>query len=202
MSDEPSAYDRFRERYEEGRVPWADPLPPPEIMALAAELSPGRGLDLGCGFGRATIYLAYRGWRMDGVDFIPQAIAIAQQRAETAGVAGRARFHAASAAALDFLVPPFDLVIDIGCMHSFSDELLRPYGAELARLLLPGGRYVLFAHLRDKDAAGDDGPRGIPEATILSLLGRDFALERVERGTTQVEDKPPWDSGWFWFRRV
>ena len=91
MSDEPSAYDRFRERYEEGRVPWDDPLPPPEIMALAAELSPGRGLDLGCGFGRATIYLAYRGWRMDGVDFIPQAIAIAQQRAETAGVAGRAR---------------------------------------------------------------------------------------------------------------
>ncbi len=201
MSDEPTAYDRFRERYAEGRVPWDDPLPPPEIMALADALAPGRGLDLGCGFGRAAIYLAQHGWRMDGVDFVPQAIAVARRRARAANVAGRARFHVASAAALPFLAPPYDLAIDIGCMHSFTEEMLTGYRAELVRLLPPGASYVLFAHLRGDDEPGDDGPRGIPEATILSLLERDFVAERIERGTTQVEDKPPWNSGWFWFRR-
>lgn len=202
MKEEPSAYDRFRERYDEGRVPWDDPLPPPEIMALADTLTPGRGLDLGCGYGRAAIYLAQRGWSMDGVDFVPQAIAVARQRARAAGVADRARFHVASAAALPFLAPPYELALDIGCMHSFSEELLLGYRAEVVRLLPPGASYVLFAHLRGDDEAGDDGPRGIPEATLLNLLGGDFILERVERGTTQVEDKPPWNSGWFWFRRA
>lgn len=202
MSDETTAYDRFRERYEEGHVPWDDPLPPPEIIALAEELAPGQGLDLGCGYGRAAIFLAQRGWTMDGVDFIPQAITEARQRARAAGVAGRARFHVASAAALAFLAPPYDLAIDIGCMHSFGEELLAGYRAELARLLSPGGRYVLFAHLRGDEGAGEDAPRGIPEATIMSLMELDFVLERVERGTTQVEDKPAWNSAWFWFRRV
>ena len=202
MKEEPSAYDRFRERYDEGRVPWDDPLPPPEIMALADTLPPGRGLDLGCGYGRAAIYLAQRGWSMDGVDFVPQAIAVARQRARAAGVADRARFHVALAAALPFLAPPYELALDIGCMHSFSEELLLGYRAEVARLLPPGASYVLFAHLRGDDEAGDDGPRGIPEATLLNLMGGDFILEHVERGTTQVEDKPPWNSGWFWFRRA
>lgn len=201
MSEPPSAYDRFRERYAEGCVPWDDPLPPPEIMALADELAPGRGLDLGCGYGRAAIYLARCGWTMDGVDFVPQAIAVARQRARAAGVARRATFHVASAAVLDFLTPPYDLAIDIGCMHSFTAEMLAGYRAELVGLLPHGARYVLFAHLRS-DEEGDDAPRGIPESTILGLLGRDFVLQRVERGTTQVEDKPPWNSGWFWFRRV
>lgn len=201
MSDLSSAYDRFAERYEAGRVPWDDPLPPPEIMALADGLAPGRGLDLGCGYGRAAIYLAQRGWTMDGVDFVPQAIDEARQRARAAGVAERARFHVASAAALSFLAPPYDLAIDIGCMHSFTGELLDGYRGELLRLLPPGGRYVLFAHLRGDGEEGADGPRGIPEVTLMSLLERDFVLERVARGTTQVEDKPPWNSGWFWFRR-
>jgi len=33
---------------------------------------------LGCGPGRASIYLARRGWQVDGVDFIPDAIELAR----------------------------------------------------------------------------------------------------------------------------
>ena len=42
-----------------------------------------RILDLGCGPGRASIYLARLGWQVDGVDFVPQAIATARQRARS-----------------------------------------------------------------------------------------------------------------------
>ncbi len=48
-----------------GQVPWDRALPPPEVIALAAELPPGRALDLGCGYGRASIYLAQHGCRCD-----------------------------------------------------------------------------------------------------------------------------------------
>ena len=207
MSDSDDTLTRFQERYEEGRVPWDDPLPPPEIIELAGALPPGRALDAGCGYGRAAIYLAERGWEAVGIDFVPAAIEEARRRAVMAGVegeaggAGRAEFYVASAAALPFLTPPFDLVIDIGCMHSFSDEMLLAYRGELVRLLRPGGLVVLFAHLGDETAEVNDGPRGIPETTIHALFEGLFTLERVERGVTQVEDRPPWNSGWFWFRR-
>jgi SAM-dependent methyltransferase len=202
MINPTSAFDRFLSRYQDGRVPWDDPTPPPEIEALAMTHPPGRVLDLGCGYGRAAIFLARHGWMADGVDFIPQAIGEAKRRAAAAGVGERARFYVASAAALGFLRPPYDLAIDVGCMHSFSDETLRAYHAELVRLLRPGGLYLLFANLREGEPDdADDGPRGIEESTILSLLAGDFVLERVERGMTQVEDRPPWKSGWFWFVR-
>ncbi len=202
MTEKPDPYDRFLERYEMGQVPWDDERPPPEIEALAAELPAGRALDLGCGYGRAAIHLAQRGWSVDGVDFIAPAIDVARERAAAVGVGHLARFHVASAAALGFLEPPYDLAIDVGCMHSFTEELLRGYRRELARLLRPGGLYVLFAHLRRAGEPIEDGPSGIPESQIMALLEGFFALERVEYGTTQVEDRPAWDSGWFWFRRV
>ncbi len=200
--DDINHQQRFAERYEQGRVPWDDPTPPPEIVALAGAAPPGRALDVGCGFGRAVIYLAERGWSAVGVDFVPQAIVEARRRAAAAGVADRAAFHVAAATDLAFLTPPFDLVIDVGCMHSFTEEMLAAYRDELVRLLRPGGQYVLFAHLRDaSEPERDDGPRGIAEAAIHDLLGEAFHLERAEHGVTQVEDRPPWRSGWFWFRK-
>lgn len=203
MIEKLDPYARFLERYEAGRVPWDYPLPPPEVESLAATLPAGRALDLGCGYGRVAIYLARRGWSVDAIDFIPQAIDVARKRAREEGVAEMAHFHVGSAAALGFLEPPYDLAIDIGCMHSFTEELLRGYHRELIRLLKTNGHYVLFAHLRDQnDKVEDDSPSGIPEAVIMDLMREGFVLERIEHGVTQVEDRPAWNSGWFWFRRI
>jgi SAM-dependent methyltransferase len=94
---------KFRERYRTGDVPWDHEQPPPEVIALAEELAPGQALDLGCGYGRASIYLAQRGWTVVGVDFIPEAIDGARARAGAAGVSDRVDFYVASVTRLDFL---------------------------------------------------------------------------------------------------
>ena len=104
----------MQQRYRAHDVPWDQPLPPPEIIALADELPPGKALDLGCGPGRTSIYLAQRGWQCDGIDFVPEAIALAQERAAQAGVADHARFTVGSVTHLEGMAPPYDLAIDIG----------------------------------------------------------------------------------------
>ncbi|MCB8984545.1 MAG: class I SAM-dependent methyltransferase [Ardenticatenaceae bacterium] len=196
---EDDVYQNLKTRYEEGRVPWDDELPPPEVIEMAARLSPGRALDLGCGYGRSSIYLARRDWTVDGVDFIPLAIARALARAEQAGVGDLASFHLGKVTNLRFLSGPYDWALDVGCMHALDDAGLRQYRDEVYRLLRPGGLYMLFAHLR---AEGIDVPgRGVFEETVHDLFGRSFTLEREVRGTTQVEGRPPFPSAWFWFRR-
>jgi SAM-dependent methyltransferase len=192
-------FSQLSSRYEEGRVPWDDPLPPPEVIETTAKLPPGRVLDLGCGYGRASIYLARHHWRVDGVDFIDRAIAEASSRAESAGVSAAVHFHIGQVTDLGFLSGPYDLALDVGCMHSLDDDGLRRYRDSLLRLLRPDGLYLLFAHLRD-DTAEVPG-RGVYEQTIYTIFGPQFTLETVRHGRTQVEDKPAWASAWFWFRR-
>jgi cyclopropane fatty-acyl-phospholipid synthase-like methyltransferase len=200
MSEE-SRLQRFKDRYASGTIPWDDDLPPPELIALVDRQMAGRALDLGCGFGRTSIYLARHGWQVDGVDFVPAAIQEARQRAETAGVAQRTQFHIADVSKLDFLKGPYDLAIDIGCMHTFTAAELVSYRDGLYHLLADGATYLLFAHLRDdEDEIDPEEPRWIADEDLLALFAEGFILEHAEYGVTQVEDKPPWRSAWFTYR--
>jgi len=160
-------------------------------------------LDLGCGYGRTAIYLARQGWEVDGIDFVPLAIAEARSRARRAGlINNKVQFHNASVADLHFLQAPYDLAVDIGCLHALGPEDQAGYEASLKRLLRPGAWYLLFARLQDEEAVEDpDGPRGIAEETVRRLFSENFLLQKDTPGWTEVEDGPAWKSGWFWFRR-
>ena len=56
------------------------------LVTLAEGRPPGRALDLGCGTGQNSIWLATRGWDVTGIDIVPKAIAVARARAAEAGV--------------------------------------------------------------------------------------------------------------------
>ena len=194
------AYEGFLARYESGELPWDDTLPPPEVLAMAETLPPGRALDVGCGYGRTAIYLSKKGWEAVGVDYVPQAIEIARQRAAEQDASPT--FYNESVIDMPFLTGPFDLAVDIGCMHAFSDEERARYVSELGRLLGPKAVYMLYVHLKDEDAENPPGRnRPTPEG-LRSLLAPYFALKRLEFGQTEVEDKDVWSSGWFWFERL
>lgn len=192
-------FEKFQSRYESGEVPWDHELPPPELIALAEELPPGRVLDMGCGYGRTCIYLAQRGWLADGIDFVPLAIEEAKRRAVRTAVSQHIIFLHGSVTSIPYENERYDLIVDVGCMHALSDEELVQYRGEVERLLREDGRYLLFAHVRD-DGDDSDESKGVPEAAIRTLFAN-FTLEHVEYGTTQVEDKPPWNSAWFWYRK-
>ena len=193
------SFERFVERYEAGEVPWDDALPPPEVQALAETLSPGRALDLGCGYGRTAIYLAQNGWQVDAVDFVPQAIKEAKRRAAAQGVAEQIRFHVGSVAEMDFANGRYDLAVDIGCLHSLSPPLQIAYRDELLRVLRSGADYLLFARLHSPDDDPTDGPSGLDESVLLELLAP-LHLQKSQLGVTEGEDYR-WRSGWFWYLR-
>ncbi len=190
----------MQQRYRAHDVPWDQPLPPPEIIALAEALPPGKALDLGCGPGRTSLYLAQRGWRCDGIDFVPEAIALAQERAAQANLTERVRFTVGSVTNLEGMEPPYDLAIDIGCMHNLRGADLDAYAAEVTRMVHSGGLYVLFAHLA-ADGAADTERHGLTDQTIRALFAPTFTLERAEPGQTTVGEMT-WASSWYWFRRA
>lgn len=72
--------------YAEGRVD--SPLDP-MILELAPTLPVGSFLDLGCGAGQNSIWLAQRGWTATGVDIAPSAIRLAVEAADEVAVSAR-----------------------------------------------------------------------------------------------------------------
>jgi len=195
-----SHFDRLLEFYQAGPVPWDKADPPPEVLAFAPTLPVGRALDLGCGLGRASLYLARLGWQVDGVDFIPQAITEATNRARQAGL-DNVHFHLGSVTQLDFLHGPYNFALDVGCAHSFTPDELQAYHRELLRLLEPGASYLLFAHLNSTELEPETR-RWLEEADLRRIFAEGFVLERVEYGQTQVGDQSPWRSAWFWYKRI
>jgi SAM-dependent methyltransferase len=185
----------FDLQYVLGQTPWDTEMTPPEVVALVegGSLPTGHALDLGCGTGTNCVYLARRGWQAAGVDFSAVAIRRARRRARRAGV--NCLFYQADVTDLSFLGDPFDLVLDIGCLHSISPEKWGWYAAEVARLVRPGGLYMLYAFV---PRPGQPGPRGISLEELHRLFGFAFGVERQEGGDDPTG--PP--SAWYWLRKI
>ena len=192
--------EQMRARYASGeRLPWDDTLPPPEVVMLLDKRSPGRALDLGCGFGRASIYMAQRGWVVDGVDFVAEAIVEARRRADSAGVAPS--FYRGDVTRLDFLSGGYAFAVDVGCAHVLNSAELTRYVAGLTRLLTSGADYLLYARLQESDTAQTDNiASGLDEQTLLDLFEPTFQLVEIKYGE-RLDFHAPWKSAWLHFIR-
>src|SRR4029079_9412675 len=60
----------------------------PAVEGPAAR-PPGRAVDVACGTGTDSVYLARHGWAVTAVDQVPRALALARRRTAAAGVAVR-----------------------------------------------------------------------------------------------------------------
>lgn len=56
------------------------------VAEIAARLAPGRAVDLGCGIGQNSIWLARQGWEVTAVDIATNAVAGTRDAASAAGV--------------------------------------------------------------------------------------------------------------------
>jgi len=112
-------------------------------------------------------FLAGRGCKVIGIDFLDVPIQRAQRKAAERGV--QATFFVKDALTLKDWTERFDNVIDSGLFHVFSDEDRLRYVEGLATVLKPGGRLFLICF--SDEEPGTQGPRRVSKKANTSLIG-------------------------------
>ncbi len=177
------------------RRPPVPEFPDEEMVAftdhLWRKLAPGeRVLDVGCGRGRNTFYLARAGFEVDGVDVSRLALSIACARSRDWGFP--ASYQAANLLRLPFADESFAAAV---CVHVLpyhrKGDLCRGM-QELRRVLRPGG-YLYFDLFGKEDIAFGGGqpiepgtffnPHGLPlhfsDRMEIDEISEGFHLERI-----------------------
>lgn len=100
-----------------------------------------RVLEIGCGAGFMTVALAQRGFMVDAVDHSSAMIELTQSHAKQKGMDERIHAAIEDAQELPFDDCSFDLIVSLGVIAWLPD--LRKALTEIARVLMPGGYFVL-----------------------------------------------------------
>jgi SAM-dependent methyltransferase len=142
--------------YRLGLAVWRRPTPPPDLVELIEGSSPlpaGRALDLGCGTGTDTIYLAAHGWEVTGIDAVNKALDVARRDATAAGVTPR--FVHGDVTRLQELGigNGYNLLLDFGCFHTLPEDRRAAYVASVSGAAASDATLMLFGFRRPPKAA-------------------------------------------------
>ncbi|WP_411114560.1 class I SAM-dependent methyltransferase [Streptomyces sp. 029-5] len=135
--------EQFWERHYRTRRAW-DARVNPLLAETAAPLRPGTALDLGCGAGGDTIWLAQQGWYVTAVDISATALERIRGRADDLGVADRVATEQHDLAR-SFPAGEFDLV-SAQYFHTPFPLLRGQVLRRAARALRPGGLLLIVDH--------------------------------------------------------
>ena len=160
--------------------------PDEELVELVGPLEPGTALDLGCGTGRNSIWLAARGWRVTGVDASLVGLDHLRERADELGLAAPTTIEA-DLTTFEAPAQTFDLVV-LANIHLDPNER-DAFFVRAKRALRPGGHlYVIGHHLDALGLSGPPDPARLYTEEILRDAFGDLTIERLERLERRLED--------------
>ncbi len=165
------------------------PAPPSLCVRRAVELfsqyCKRRVLDLACGAGRETVYLAAHGLLTIGVDAAQSGLALAMRRTTDER---RSLYSCADARRLPFPDSSFDGVYCFGLFHEFVNETrqadTQSIISEIKRVLAPSGLLVLAV-------LSGDHEKGLPHVYMYS----EEEFDELGRGFRVVEKREYVDAG-------
>jgi ubiquinone/menaquinone biosynthesis C-methylase UbiE len=165
----------FKTFYRLGFVPW-DGHPLPHNLRGLIEgdqaLTPGTALDIGCGTGDNSIYLAKHGWRATGVDFVAKALEKARAKAAADGVAVTFAQADVTRLSSEGVGKGFDLIVDTGCLHGMSPQDRDAYVREVTTVAAPDARLLLIEFV----PGATYGVPGIQPDDVTRLFATDWTL--------------------------
>ncbi len=191
----------FRIFYRIGFTPW-DGHPLAQRLRDLVEgtndtpaLPAGSALDLGCGTGDASIYLARHGWKVTGVDFVTTALEKARDKARAAGVS--INFVRADVTELSHagIGADFPLIVDNGCLHNMSDDDREAYVREVSALAAADARLLVVAFV----PGGRFGVWGIEPAEMERRFAATWTM--VSAGDERELDREKTPARYYLFRR-
>jgi cyclopropane fatty-acyl-phospholipid synthase-like methyltransferase len=178
-----SRHALFRVFYAIGFTPWdGHPLTPAlrEHVEGTDALPPGAALDVGCGTGDSSIYLAQHGWQVTGVDFTRKALEKARAKARAADTAVNFVHADATHLRKAGIAGPFQLIVDNGCFHGMSAHDRDLYVEEISAAAAPDARLLMIAFTPSRF-----GPAGVDQSEIERRLTPAWAL-------LSAKDEPRW----------
>ena len=188
-TDAPSSNKEFDKAYNSIRHwMWSDVRTPTELKELIKIHKTKRSLELGCGLGRFSSFMANQGIRATGVDFSSAAIKKAKKRINDDKF--KPTFIVGDVTCLDMLTGQFDISFDVGCFHCLYEKEQQKYVSEVARLLKPKAIHLLWAL--------DNTPSDLKFSPgyIANTFGKEFQLMNSTFSRRRIIA-----SHWYWLMR-
>jgi len=154
-------------------------VPSPPLPQAIAGLPPGVALDLACGAGRHSLFLAEHGWRVQALDGSQVGIERMMEEARRRGVADRIDARVRDLEGDDFALEgeAFDLVCDFYFLH-------RPLFEQIRRALRPGGLFAAAIHVQAEAGAAPHGFLLRPGELRATVEGWGFQIVHAREGAS------------------
>ncbi len=163
-------------------------------------------LDLGCGTGRNSNYIAGLGNNVTGFEVSTTALDLARTRGRGLSVSYQ---HQNIGAAYPLADNSIDLILDVTSSNSLNEKEREAYLSETARVLKPGGYFFVKTLCKDGDQNAKNlikknpGPeadtyinqdmglveRVFTEKNFRELYSKDFQILRLEKKTSYTRFK-------------
>jgi len=138
-----SSWEKYYQETTLEKIPWQKTQASYFTKVInSGKIKPGTALDLGCGTGAKSIYLAKRGFEVTGIDISKTAIKYAKENARKAKV--KVKFIIADAADLTFLGnKKFDFVLDWANLHGIPKNKRKKYVDGIIKHTKKAGKLLL-----------------------------------------------------------
>ena len=191
--------ERIYQKIPLNEIPWNIETPPEVLTKLveSGKVKPCRTIDLGCGTGNYSIYLASGGFDVTGLDISPTAINVAKENAKNKGV--KCIFLVADVLGnLKEVKGTLDFAYDWELLHHIFPEQRETYIKNVYKILNPKGKYLSVCFSESDPGFGGSGKyRKTRLGTILYFSSKDelrelfepfFKIEELK--TIEIKGKP------------
>jgi len=170
-------------------IGWKSDIPSKEVIYFFGKgyIRPGdRVIDIGCGFGRNSNWLAKQGVKVTAINIDKDEIKNAESKESQMGVS--VEYVKANVTDIPFSRNLFDIALDLGCTHMCSKKDQELAVEEIARILKPRGYLLYFGFSKEHPAYINkpDSPQFRDLDDIKKLYCKYFDIIKVEK----IEWKP------------
>ncbi|HVO32366.1 MAG TPA: class I SAM-dependent methyltransferase [Elusimicrobiota bacterium] len=155
-------------------LPWNAGGPDSDLVRLvqSGRIPTGQALDIGTGPGHDAVFLIQQGFNVIAIDLSESAIRLARENASHAGLFGF--FQKGDIRRIPIEDGFIDFANDRGCFHVLDENDRRSAAREVARVLRPGGLFLL--RVFSDQEPGRDGPHRFSRLELDQLFEREFRI--------------------------